>query len=157
MKIKARTAKVFQSDNHPMGRGRMSTLLFNIQNDPGQTKPLTNINIEIRMILLMMREMIKCDCPFEQYIRLGLPQPINKNEIPNIEEIRKSCVCGTKNSKKYNQWGGNGYPKQKFGPVVWEGEPSGVVQFPDNLRLRPGYEFSQTKTEPKKVGGSSKL
>ena len=29
----------------------------------------------------------------------------------------------------------------------------GVVQFPDNLRLSPGYEFSQIKTRPKKVGG----
>ena len=154
MKIKARTARVFTSEKHPMGRGRMATLLFNIQEDPGQTTPLNDIDIETKMITLMLQEMIQHDCPMEQYERLGLPSPKEKIKegkvMPSTNDIRNSCVCGTTRFDKYSIWKGNGYPKLAFGPVVWEGEPTGVVQFPDNLRLRPGYKFSQTKTKPKK-------
>jgi len=147
MKIPSRTSKFFTSETTPMGRGRMATLLFDVVNDPGQTMPLSDENVEAEMIRLMLHEMIKHDCPMEQYVRLGLPRATD-TQFPTELEIQQACACKSQRGQKYQEWGGNGYPKLAFGPVVWEGEPTQQPHFPDNLRLRPGYKFSQTKTAP---------
>ena len=49
------------------------TLLFDLQNDPEQEKPITDSEIEKRMIKLLREEMKKSDAPVEQYERLGIP------------------------------------------------------------------------------------
>ena len=99
----------------------------------------------------------------EQYVRLGLPRATD-TQFPTELEIQQACACKSQRGQKYQEWGGNGYPKLAFGPVVWEGEPTQQPHFPDNLRLRPGYKFSQTKTAPvekkkkkKKNNNNSKL
>ena len=73
MQIPTRSFPIFSAKDNPLGRGRTATLLFDVKNDPGQTKPLNDVNIEKRMIELMIREMARNECPSEQYIRLGLP------------------------------------------------------------------------------------
>ena len=48
--------------------GRMATLLFDVVDDPGQTNPLDDPAMEARMILLMLAEMRRNDCPPEQRV-----------------------------------------------------------------------------------------
>lgn len=51
---------------------RFGTLLFDLENDPGQEHPLEDKAIEKRMIDLMVTVMKENDAPEEQYQRLGL-------------------------------------------------------------------------------------
>jgi arylsulfatase A-like enzyme len=50
------------------------SMLFDLQNDPGQEHPLLDEDIERRMIALMVDLMHDNEAPAEQYERLGLPQ-----------------------------------------------------------------------------------
>ena len=146
MKIPTRTPPAMTSKDNPMGRGRLSTLLFDVQNDPAQTNPITNEEIEARMIKLMLVEMARNECPEEQYERLGLPAPkrIGKGhgndviELPSDEAIQAACVLGTAAGKDAAEHGGEGFPKLPFHPRQ---------QFPSNLKMRPGYVFSQGSEE----------
>ena len=49
-------------------------MLFNLESDPGQLRPIHNQELEKRMIALMITLMEKNDAPEEQYIRTGLDQ-----------------------------------------------------------------------------------
>ena len=49
------------------------SLLFDLSNDQQQEKPIYDLNVEKRMILLLRDEMKKNDAPLEQYQRLGIP------------------------------------------------------------------------------------
>jgi arylsulfatase A-like enzyme/chorismate mutase len=49
------------------------TLLFDLQNDPNQENPITDPEVEKRMIKLLVAEMKKNDAPVEQFERLGIP------------------------------------------------------------------------------------
>jgi hypothetical protein len=49
------------------------SMLFDLENDPGQENPIIDEQIERRMIELMVRLMQDNDAPLEQYERLGLP------------------------------------------------------------------------------------
>ena len=49
------------------------SMLFDLENDPGQETPIIDEQIERRMIELMVRLMQDNDAPLEQYERLGLP------------------------------------------------------------------------------------
>jgi hypothetical protein len=97
------------------------------------------------MIKLMLYEMARNECPLEQYIRLGLPEPVRIGsgdsgeviELPSDELIERACVLQTQLGLEIAEHGGNGLPKMPFGDI----------SFPDNLRLRPGYVFSQTSGE----------
>ena len=52
------------------------TLLFDLENDPGQEKPLRDAALEAEMIAKMTALMRKNECPDEQFERLGLdPHP----------------------------------------------------------------------------------
>ncbi|MHB1254215.1 MAG: sulfatase [Candidatus Humimicrobiaceae bacterium] len=64
-----------QIDFNPFDFG---TMLFDLENDPTQEKPLKDDEIEHRMILQMVRLMKENDCPPEQYERLGLREDIVK-------------------------------------------------------------------------------
>jgi hypothetical protein len=48
------------------------SLLFDLQSDPQQQRPLTDPKIENRMIDHMIRLMGQTDAPTEQYARMGL-------------------------------------------------------------------------------------
>jgi hypothetical protein len=52
---------------HPFG-----TLLFDLQTDPNQEKPLDNPEVEGRMKRLLIELMLANDAPPEQFERLGL-------------------------------------------------------------------------------------
>ncbi|MEM7016645.1 MAG: sulfatase [Pseudomonadota bacterium] len=154
MQIPTRTPRMFLSQDNPVGKGKAATLLFDVLNDPGQTNPLDDLEIEARMLKLMLREMARNECPSEQYTRLGLPEPIrtgagNSDEViqlPTDEAIRAACVLQTERGREAAQHGANGFPKMPFQRIAWEGEKTvEEVPFPDNLRLRPGYVFSQSK------------
>ncbi len=148
MKIPTRTPPRMTSKDNPVGRGRLSTLLFDVQNDPGQTNPVTDEKIEAHMITLMLREMARNECPAEQYERLGLPEPVRKGsgngddmiELPSEAAIHATCVLNSPAGQEAANDGGAGYPKLPFHPRQ---------KFPDNLRLRPGYVFSQTEDVPR--------
>ena len=65
------------------------SLLFDLQNDPGQEHPIVDAEIEKRMIGLMVDLMRKNDAPPEQYQRLGIPQDGNVgDEHLNLQEAR---------------------------------------------------------------------
>ncbi len=51
------------------------SLLFDLQSDPRQERPLTDPAAERRMIDRLVRLMHECEAPAEQYERLGLPPP----------------------------------------------------------------------------------
>ncbi len=50
------------------------TLLFDLQTDPGQQKPICSREIEMRMIKALRRMLKEHDSPDEQFVRLGLTQ-----------------------------------------------------------------------------------
>lgn len=143
MQIPSRTPRLLSSRNNPYGKGRTATLLFDVQTDPGQTSPLVDVGLEVRMIKLMLFEMAENECPPEQYVRLGLPEPVRKStsglevviELPSDELIEMACVLKAQLGLEMAEHGGNGLPKMPFGDI----------SFPDNLRLRSGYVFSQTQ------------
>ena len=142
MRIPTRTPKVLLSSETPMGRGRRSTLLFDVQADPGQLEPITSTEIEARMIRLMLLEMARNECPREQYERLGLPKPRRIGyghddtaiEMPSDEAVAAACVLATDEGLTAAEHVGEGQPKMPF--PAWAREAG----FPDNLRLLPQYE-----------------
>jgi arylsulfatase A-like enzyme len=146
MQIPTRTHKVLLSEDTPMGRGRTATLLFDVVQDPAQLQPLLDEKLEMRMIRLLLREMARNECPSEQYERLGLPEPTRLGaghedeqlKLPNDAAIQQACVLQTTSGELAAEQGGNGFPKLPF-------HPAHAKDFPDNLRLRPGYQFSQNK------------
>ena len=159
MKIPTRTPKASLSDDNPFGRGKRATLLFDVQADPGQTNPLDDPEIEARMIKLMLLEMARNECPDEQYERLGLPRPSRLGDghedemvqLPPEDSIREACLLRTPAGQTSKEHAGNGFPKMPFQKIGWEAEKTMTgVSFPDNLRLRPGYAFSQKKESPTK-------
>jgi arylsulfatase A-like enzyme len=56
------------------------SLLFDLQNDPHQERPLIDSEIEKRMIKALVKEMKENDSPVEQFKRLGIPY---EGEITN--------------------------------------------------------------------------
>ena len=148
MRIPTRTPKALLSGDTPMGRGRRSTLLFDVQADPGQLEPVTSTEIEARMIRLMLLEMARNECPPEQYERLGLPEPRRIGsghddtaiEMPSDEAIAAACVLASAEGLTAAEHGGEGQPKMPF--PAWAQEAA----FPDNLRLLPQYENPQSKS-----------
>lgn len=155
MRIPTRTHPSYLSLDNPVGLGKRATLLFDVIADPGQTRPLGDVEVEARMIRLMLREMARNECPPEQYVRLGLPEPRRLAPghgddaigLPDEAAIRAACVLQTEAAREARSHGANGFPKLPFGPVLWEGEkPMEGPSFPDNLRLRPGYAFGRAAT-----------
>lgn len=63
---------VFKVPSNRQLGGTLPTLLFDLQTDPTQQTPLTDPNIEARMITLLKQQMTQAHTPQEQYIRLGL-------------------------------------------------------------------------------------
>ncbi|MFX1530974.1 MAG: sulfatase [Promethearchaeota archaeon] len=63
------------------------SLLFDLQNDPHQEKPIIDSEIEKRMIKALIEEMKKNDSPIEQFERLGIPYEgeITKDHLDLIE------------------------------------------------------------------------
>ena len=60
----------------PFGSGdafELGTLLFDLQTDPLQERPLQDPDIELRMIDLMLELMRRNDAPPSQFERMGLP------------------------------------------------------------------------------------
>lgn len=147
MQIPTRTPPAFMASDNPYGRGKTATLLFDVINDPGQTTPLDDVVIEAKMIRLMLMEMARNECPTEQYARLGLPAPARTGSghtddmiaLPGDAEIKAACVLQSLDGQAAADAAGDGMPKMPF-PDKWLKEGPG---FPDNLRLRPGYVFSQ--------------
>ena len=142
MRIPTRTPKALISADTPMGRGRRSTLLFDVQADPGQLEPIMSTEIEARMIRLMLLEMARNECPSEQYERLGLPEPKRIAAghddaaivMPSDAAIAAACVSATPEGSAAAANGGEGQPKMPF-PAWAQGSA-----FPDNLRLLPEYQ-----------------
>ncbi len=105
------------------------------------------------MIRLMIREMARNECPSEQYIRLGLPEPLRLGKghtddvikMPSDKAIEDSCVLKKPQGVESAEHGAEGFPKMPFKDIHWEGEKTlRSTTFPDNLRLRPGYLISQS-------------
>lgn len=67
VKIKGMTAPT--SNQHP-DRGK--TLLYDLSIDPGQQSPISDQDVEERMIKALREQLIQANAPEEQFIRLGL-------------------------------------------------------------------------------------
>ncbi len=50
------------------------TLLFDLARDPGQENPIEDVELESRLIAVMVQLMEENEAPAEQYVRLGLDQ-----------------------------------------------------------------------------------
>ena len=104
--------------------------------------------------------MARNECPSEQYVRLGLPEAVRLGkgngdgviEMPSDKKITEACVLKKPQGIESADHGAEGFPKMPFQKVAWEGEKTlDSPTFPDNLKLRPGYLFSQTKEVPEKT------
>jgi arylsulfatase A-like enzyme len=62
-----------QGPNHHLNSHKFGTMLFDLEKDPGQEKPLLDDEIELKMAGQMVVLMHENDAPQEQYERLGLP------------------------------------------------------------------------------------
>ncbi|MDF2991484.1 MAG: sulfatase [Microbacterium sp.] len=56
-----------------MNSWQHGTLLFDLSDDPGQTSPLADDDVELRMAQLLVELMRDSDAPASQFARLGLP------------------------------------------------------------------------------------
>jgi arylsulfatase A-like enzyme len=65
-----------EPDEEIRPRGDTKHLLFDLQNDPGQDKPLNDSAVEKKMIDYMMRLMREHDAPAEQFVRMGLARDL---------------------------------------------------------------------------------
>lgn len=65
---------VLQVPGRPATTHPMETLLFDLRDDPGQAHPLSDADLETRMIRLLIALMQANDAPSEQYERLGLQE-----------------------------------------------------------------------------------
>jgi hypothetical protein len=54
---------------------QFGTLLWDLHGDPAQEHPLTDEDVEQRMVGLLVESMAESDAPVEQFERLGLPLP----------------------------------------------------------------------------------
>ena len=53
-------------------KNSLGTMLFDLEEDPGQLHPIQNAEVEDRMIRNLVRLMKENEAPEEQYLRLGL-------------------------------------------------------------------------------------
>ena len=53
---------------------RFCTRLWDVENDPQQTRPVEDAAVEKKMIEHLSRLMKECDAPAEQWERLGLTE-----------------------------------------------------------------------------------
>ncbi|HET6673558.1 MAG TPA: sulfatase [Agromyces sp.] len=58
----------------PTNPAAFGSLLFDLDNDPGQNAPIVDDELELRMLRLLVGLMREADAPAEQYVRLGLPE-----------------------------------------------------------------------------------
>ncbi|MCB0093183.1 MAG: hypothetical protein KDE54_35085, partial [Caldilineaceae bacterium] len=66
-------AKVMKLPGRAWAGGHpLTTLLYDLANDPNQEHPLDDAAAETRMLELMVKLMAENDAPAEQYSRLGL-------------------------------------------------------------------------------------
>ena len=149
MRIPSRVPEMFTSKDNPAGAGRMSTMLFDTQADPGQLTPIYDPVLESRMIRLMLREMARNDSPAEQYLRLGLPEPKMANGdiynpiMPSEQAILDACTPEPSGDRKEFA-AGNGIPKMPFPNIPGDKETQSF-SFPRNLRLSPTYPHKVDK------------
>jgi arylsulfatase A-like enzyme len=74
MKIPAHRS-LFDAPRHDYFGKPLQTMLFDLESDYLQNKPITNPDVEGQMRNHVMRLMEQNDAPAEQYERLGLPRP----------------------------------------------------------------------------------
>ena len=146
MRIPSRVPEMLTSKDNPAGAGRMSTMLFDTQADPGQLTPIYDPVLESRMIRLMLREMARNDSPTEQYVRLGLPEPKGDTYdpiVPSEQAILDACTPEPSGDRKEFA-AGNGIPKMPFPNIPGDKETQSF-SFPRNLRLSPTYPHKVNK------------
>lgn len=76
------------------------TLLFDLETDPEQDRPLKDTDLELRMARLLVELMRANDAPLEQFVRLGLPEtgPVGEEHLlidqqwPQITASREPAV-----------------------------------------------------------------
>jgi hypothetical protein len=74
MKIPAHRS-LFDAPRHDYFGKPLQTMLFDLESDYLQNKPITNPDVEGQMRNHVTRLMEQNDAPAEQYERLGLPSP----------------------------------------------------------------------------------
>ncbi|MBF0678607.1 MAG: sulfatase-like hydrolase/transferase [Devosia sp.] len=97
------------------GPAEFGTLLYDLETDPGQTTPLRDAALELRMADMLVRLMRENDAPPSQYERLGLPTtgPVTEEHLlidkqwaqveagqrhaPNVDEFSPNALIATLN------------------------------------------------------------
>jgi hypothetical protein len=83
------------------GSHKFGTILFDLDTDPQQQRPLVDETAEIRMMNLLLDLMRDNDAPHEQYDRLGLPMTDRAGHAhllagAQYELARSASLAGTK-------------------------------------------------------------
>lgn len=72
------------------------TLLFDLERDPGQTAPIVDDAIELRMLRLLARLLRESDAPASQYTRLGIPEdaaPGEEHLLVRVQRERATAMA----------------------------------------------------------------
>ncbi|MGW6208682.1 sulfatase [Streptomyces sp. NPDC055089] len=69
-----RTLRIAANPSPLLGPQRFGTLLFDLDTDPRQEKPLVDDAVELRMVRLLVERLRSSEAPAEQYERLGVPR-----------------------------------------------------------------------------------
>ena len=84
-----------------MGRLKMDTLLFDLENDPQQENPIHDPEVEERLCRLMVKLMLENDAPREQFERMGLGRI--SEERDSLPKTDKSDP--RRNTKRHEDFG----------------------------------------------------
>ncbi|MFC9941703.1 hypothetical protein [Streptomyces pratensis] len=68
-----RTLRIAANPSPLLGPQRFGSLLFDLETDPRQEKPLVDDTVELRMIRLLVERLRASEAPDDQYARLGVP------------------------------------------------------------------------------------
>jgi hypothetical protein len=79
-----------------MSAWRHGTLLFDLEADPGQERPMADDDVELRMLRLLARLMHDTDAPATQFERLGIPfdeEPAAEHLLVRTQAERAAAIA----------------------------------------------------------------
>jgi arylsulfatase A-like enzyme len=91
-----RTMRLAGTQGRTINSWRHGTLLYDLEADPAQERPLADDEVELRMLRLLVRLMRESDAPASQYERLGLPavgEPGPEHLLVRAQAVRAAATA----------------------------------------------------------------
>jgi hypothetical protein len=76
-----KTLKTAAKPAHQTRQNEFGSLLFDLESDPGEERPLDSAEVESKMTDLMIELMLENEAPSEQFERLGLAIPKRSGDV----------------------------------------------------------------------------